>query len=255
MTKVNRNRPFHNPNASKHAEKMRVNEESVAQPGLYASLKNSTQRVAASVHAFFQSCSTPEVKETAPSVRASFQAQLKNLIKFCPPSEKTIGNWYAFIEHIHKDHSIGEDGVVAALEAIVYLRAYKELEQSKLGQTFIKNLSYKIAEELVQLMREQKKLDLSILWERIQQRNLPQEDEMCPSEFFTAVEKMQIDVLNSTEMKAYAKDINDGKWKRDELRIIHLINYSPRQMSKIHRILSKLDRDLRFPDLVNRLKL
>lgn len=255
MTKVNRNRPVHHPDASKHAEKMRLNEESVAQPGLYSSLKNNTQRVAASVHAFFQSCSTPEVKETLPSVRASFQAQLKNLINFCPPSEKTIGNWSAFIGRIHDDKTIGQDGVVAALEAIVYLRAYKELENSKLGKTFLTNLSYKIAEEVVQLMREQKTVDLSSLRERIQQKNLPQEDEMYRAQFITAVKKMQIDVLNSTEMKDYAEDIDKGKWKKDEMRTIHLVNYSRGQMAKISQILLKLERDIRFPNLVNRLKL
>lgn len=250
MNKINKGDSFPGPEMKKRPVKNEIQETSLRP----TEAKKSIQRVTSSVLAFFQSPpASGAVEERMPSRRASFQAQLKNLINYYPPSEKTIGIWHSFIERIYNDQQIGEDGVVAALEAIVYLRSYKEFEQSKKARDFIKNLSYKIAEEVVQAMRSQKTADLYSLFLEIQQKNVPQEDEIDLNQFIHAVKKMQIDVLNAKELKTYIDDVDQGKWPKKERRMLHLINYSPQQMSKIRLILSKLEKDQRFPALVNRL--
>lgn len=251
MGKINRDSPYPRSANTKHADYKKVNNQSIEETGSNSSMQ---ERVTSSVRAFFQRCSASlPAQESIPARRASFQAQLTNLIHHYPPSEKSIGSWHAFIDRIYHDPQIGEDGLVSALEAIVYLRAYKELEHSKMSGFFVKNLSYKIAEELVQALREGNTADLNALFFKIKQKNAPQEDEIDPFQFINAVKKMQVDVLNSIELKAYVEDIEEGKWPKGELRTIHLINYSPQQLSKIHRILSKLEKDQRFPELVDRL--
>lgn len=223
-------------------------------------VRNRMQRIFDSVRAFFQSfSSTTPAKHTYSQSRKSFQSQFRNLMVKCPPSVKMMPIWNAFIQEIWQNPESSDEDMVTALEAMVFVRAFQELRGDKMAPGHRTKLFYKMAEEVVQLLRDNARVDVStseLLKEvtlKMRERNEPQEDQFTRPDFLRAIEKLRIELLNAPETRDNISDANSGKWRKNELRTFHLINYTPNQMSQLGKVIAKLPEDERFADLVRRL--
>lgn len=246
--------------ASRQSKYQRLTDESNATSGIYSSLKNGAERAISLVRSFFEKMTTSNAPEAStPVVRASYQAQLRNLIARHPPSEKTNAYWNAFIQGIWSNPEASDEEIVSALEAMVYMRAFKELRGQLMEANYSRNLCYKIAEEVVQLLRDYSRKDLSMtdqlknVYQKLQERNAPQIDEMNLKQFRRALKKQRIEVLNAPEMNRLSSAADLGNWPKDEYRRLHLINYKPVEIRSLGRVLAKMPQDKRFSDLLNRL--
>lgn len=224
-------------------------------------VRSRMQRIFDSVRSFFHSfSSTTPAKHTYSYRRKSFQSQLRNLMVKCPPSAKTAPVWNAFIQEIWKNPEASHEDMVTALEAMVFVGAFKQLRGEKMAPGFSTKLFYKMAEEVVQLLRDNAKSDVSIsdllkeVYLKMQKRNEPEEDQLKRHDFLRAINELRIELLNATETISSIADANSGTWRTNELRTFHLVNYTPNQMNQLAKVIAKLPQDKRFADLVRRLK-
>lgn len=264
MTKINQPRSNYasvpGPGNPHNSRVKRLADESNASQGLYSNLKNGAQHAKQAVMGLFESQASEKAPtESVPAVRASLEAQLRNLIAHYPPSDQTMGYWNTYIRGISKNLDASVADVVAGLEAIVYLRAFKELSARLMDPDRGRILCYKIAQEVVQLLRDDFEGHLTTadllktVYQKMQDRNAPQEDEFNLKQFKKGVVKKRIELLNAAEYQKCYEDVQAGVWPKEEYRLFHLVNYQPVEMRRLGTVLARLPRDPHFSNLMKRL--